>query len=89
MKLKGHRLEQLQLLIEKGAIGQQSALPVSFTPGLRHVTLSRMAEEGLVAGAYLPLNGDKKRRVSHVWATTEGMAAWEKSRPITEQEVPF
>lgn len=74
-RLKGYRLEQLQLLSGAGAQSRETAVPVSFGGDYRHVTLSAMIGEGLVANAYLPFNGDGKRRVSHYWLTDAGRAA--------------
>lgn len=72
-KLKGHRREQLRALAADGAISKETAVAVSFQPGLyRPGTLSAMVHEGLVENAYLPLNGDARRRVSHYWLTAKG-----------------
>ena len=75
MKLKGHRTEQLQLLRAAGAISRETAVAISFGGGYRHVTLARLAEEGMVVNAYLPLQGDSRRRVSHYWLTAAGLEA--------------
>lgn len=75
MKLKGHRFEQLRMLGELGAVSEETAAPVAFTAGLRHVTLSRMAEEGLVNHAHLPFQGNTRRRCSHYWLSDEGAEA--------------
>ena len=75
MKLAGHRAEQLQLLKAAGASSRAKAVAVSFDKSYRPVTLSRMYDEGLVEHAYLPFNGDSKRRVSHYWLTPAGLEA--------------
>lgn len=72
MKLKGHRLEQLKLLDRAAATSRETAIAVAFNRAYRPGTLSRMADEGLVENAYLPVNGDSKRRGSHYWLTAAG-----------------
>ncbi|MFN7400359.1 MAG: hypothetical protein ACK5SX_15180 [Sandaracinobacter sp.] len=72
MKLKGHRREQLQLLADAGAVSRETAVAVSFDHAYRPGTLSAMWGEGLVENAYLPLQGDSRRRVSHYWLTAKG-----------------
>lgn len=74
-KLKGHRLQQLRELLQRGAISRETAAPVSFDYAFRPVTLSAMIGEGLVQQAQLPLHGDSRRRVSHYWLTEAGKAA--------------
>lgn len=74
-KLKGHRLEQLQLLHAAGAVDRETAVAVSFDRSYRPVTLMRMFAEGLVGNAFLPLKGGNRRRVSHYWLTDAGRAA--------------
>lgn len=73
--LKGHRAEQLRLLKEAGAVSRDTAIATLARPDLRPVTLSRMVADGLVVNAYLPFNGDPKRRLSHYWLTDRGAAA--------------
>lgn len=72
MKLKGHRKEQLQLLADAGAVSRETAVPVGLGGEFRPVTLSAMVGEGLVCNAYLPVNGDPRRKVSHCWLTAKG-----------------
>lgn len=71
-KLKGHRLEQLELLDRAGAVSRETAVCVSFDHTWRPGTLSRMIGEGLVHQAQLPFNGDTRRRTSHYWLSKAG-----------------
>jgi hypothetical protein len=74
-RLKGHRLEQLRILKEAGAVSRETAIATLANPDLRPVTLAAMVGERLVENAYLPFNGDPKRRLSHYWLTAKGAAA--------------
>jgi hypothetical protein len=73
--LKGHRRQQLQLLADAGAISRATAVAVAFAFEFRPGTLSAMIAEGLVENAYLPFQGDTRRRTSHYWLTAAGAAA--------------
>lgn len=74
-KLKGHRPEQLQLLRQAGAVSRETAVATITDRAFRNGTLSAMVGEGLVQNAYLPFNGDQKRRLSHYWLTEAGAMA--------------
>lgn len=74
-RLKGHRPAQLQILLEAGATSRDTAIACLGNHSLRPVTLAAMAGEGLVENAYLPFNGDPKRRLSHYWLTPAGIEA--------------
>ena len=74
-RLKGHRLEQLKLLADVGADCRDTAAAVGFDCSYRPGTLSAMIGEGLVGNAYLPFQGDSRRRVSHYWLTDGGREA--------------
>lgn len=74
-KLKGHRLAQLRLLQDAGAVNRRTAVCASFGGGYRPGPLSRMIGEGLVEHAQLPFKGDTRRRTSHYWLTARGRRA--------------
>lgn len=74
-RLKGHRLAQIKLLSDAGAISRDTAIACLGNYSLRPVTLSTMIGEGLVENAYMPFNGDARRRLSHYWLTQRGIEA--------------
>lgn len=76
--LKPHRKSQLQLLAADGAVSRHTAVAVALGNNrfeYRCGILSAMVGEGLVENAYLPFNGDARRRVSHYWLTARGQQA--------------
>lgn len=72
LALIGHRPGQLRLLRKAGAVSRETAVAPIADRELRPVTLSRMVAEGFVENAYLPFNGNPKRRLSHYWLTEKG-----------------
>ncbi len=77
-RLKGHRIDQLHKLQSADAVSRVTAIGVGFDAGhWRPGTLSAMVAEGLVENAYLPFQGNSRRRTSHYWLTSAGLAAIE------------
>lgn len=74
-KFKGHRLEQLRMLQAAGAVSRETAIATITSGAYRNGTLSAMVGEGLVQNAFMPFNGDPKRRLSHYWLTDAGVQA--------------
>ena len=74
-KLKGRRLEQLRELQAEGAISRETAVAAALQSGRFYTgTLSRMAEEGLVAHGYFTKPGTG-RSLSYYWLTAAGIEA--------------
>lgn len=68
------RREQLQQLLAAGAVSRETAVCASFDYNWSPGVLSRMIDEGFVAQAQLPFEGDSRRRLSHYWLTDAGRA---------------
>jgi hypothetical protein len=75
LRLIGRRPEQLRLLRDAAAVSRETAVAPIARGDLRPVTLSRLVGEGFAENAYLPFNGDSKRRLSHYWLNAKGQRA--------------
>lgn len=75
--LTDKRLNQLKLLLDRGAISKETAFPASLhgSAGFAPHTLAAMQDDGLTAAAHMRVNGDPRRRASHYWLTAKGQAA--------------